>query len=127
MPSSPAIRSAPCFCRTAAALPAWKRWLGFTARPKGKIHVNDGAKSAVRDQGKSLLPVGVTSVHGPFSKGDVLSLCDPAGAEFARGLTNYSAEDASRIIGLRSEKIGEILGSVPYEEIVHRDNLVVTG
>lgn len=108
------------------ALPAWKRWVGFTAQPKGKVLVNDGAMKAVREQGKSLLPVGVTQVQGAFSKGDVLSLCDKSGAEFARGLTNYSADDACQILGLRTEKIGEVLGSLPYEEMVHRDNLVVT-
>jgi glutamate 5-kinase len=108
------------------ALPAWKRWLGFTARPKGVVLVNDGARRAVREQGKSLLPVGVMEVQGAFNKGDVLSLCDMAGVEFARGLTNYSSEDACQILGLRTEKIGEILGSLPYEEMVHRDNLVVT-
>lgn len=109
------------------SLPAWKRWLGFTARPKGKLHVNDGAKQAICQQGKSLLPVGVVETHGVFHKGDVVSLCDDAGAEFARGLTNYSADDTNQILGLRSEKIAEVLGSVPYEEVVHRDNLVVTG
>jgi glutamate 5-kinase len=109
-----------------AALPAWKRWLGFTAQPKGKVLVNEGAKNAVSEQGKSLLPVGVMAVHGTFNKGDVLSLCDEAGCEFARGLTNYSSEDACQILGLRTEKIGEVLGSLPYEEMVHRDNLVVT-
>jgi glutamate 5-kinase len=108
------------------SLPAWKRWLGFTARPKGKLLANDGAKSAVHGQGKSLLPVGVVEVQGTFNKGDVVSLCDTSGTEFARGLTNYSSEDAYRILGLRTEKIGAVLGSIPYEEIVHRDNLVVT-
>ena len=109
-----------------SALSAWKRWLGFTAQPKGRIVVNDGAKTAVCGQGKSLLPVGIMEIHGTFHKGDVLSLSDSAGLEFARGLTNYASSDASRIIGLRTEKIGEMLGSVPYEEMVHRDNLVVT-
>jgi glutamate 5-kinase len=108
------------------AMPAWKRWLGFTARPKGKFLVNDGAKSAVREQGKSLLSVGVVEIQGAFSKGDVVSLCDISGTEFARGLTNYTAEDACQILGLRTEKIQQVLGSVPYEEVVHRDNLVLT-
>lgn len=108
------------------ALPAWKRWVGFTARPKGMILVNEGAKTALRDQGKSLLPVGMVEVQGTFNKGDVISLCDTAGTEFARGLTNYSSEDACQIVGLRTEKISEVLGSFPYEEVVHRDNLVVT-
>jgi glutamate 5-kinase len=109
-----------------SALPAWKRWLGFTAQPKGKVLVNDGARAAVRDQGKSLLPVGVVDVQGTFHKGDVLSLCDMTGMEFARGLTNYGSDAARQIMGLRTEKIGEVLGAFPYEEVVHRDNLVVT-
>ena len=62
-----------------SALPAWKRWLGFTARPKGKILVNDGARTALCEQGKSLLPVGVMEVQGTFNKGDVVSLCDMGG------------------------------------------------
>lgn len=107
------------------SLPAWKRWLGLTARPKGKLLVNDGARAALREQGKSLLPVGIVEVIGTFNKGDVLALCDMTGTEFARGLTNYSSEDATQILGLRSDKITAILGSVPYEEMVHRDNLVV--
>ena len=73
-----------------------------------------------------MLPVGVVEVQGTFKKGDVVSLCDALGTEFARGLTNYSSEDACQIIGLRTENIGAVLGSIPYEEIVHRDNLVVT-
>jgi glutamate 5-kinase len=109
-----------------SSLPAWKRWLGFTAQPRGKIVINDGAKKALCEQGKSLLSVGIVAIHGAFHKGDVVSLCDAAGAEFARGLTNYSAADADRILGLRTEKIAEVLGSIPYEEVVHRDNLLVT-
>ena len=109
-----------------SSLPAWKRWLGFTAQPKGKLLVNDGARAALAAQGKSLLAVGVVDVQGNFHKGDVVSLCDGAGIEFARGLTNYSSEAAAKIMGLRTEKVAEVLGSLPYEEIVHRDNMVVT-
>ena len=107
-------------------LPAWKRWLGFTARPRGRVVVDAGAQAAVQHKGSSLLPIGVVQVAGTFTKGDVVALCDTAGSEFARGLTNYAAADAARILGLRTEQIGEVLGAVPYEEIVHRDNLVVT-
>jgi glutamate 5-kinase len=107
------------------SVPAWKRWLGFTARPKGKICLDAGACAAVQSKGRSLLPIGVVSVQGTFAKGDVVALCDAHGVEFARGLTNYAAGDAAKIVGLRTEQIAEILGSVPYEEIVHRDNLVV--
>jgi glutamate 5-kinase len=106
-------------------MPAWKRWLGYTARPKGRLIVDAGARQAVEHKGKSLLPIGVAEVAGSFGKGDVVALCDTSGVEFARGLTNYSAADAGRIRGLRSEQITELLGLLPYEEVVHRDNLVV--
>ncbi len=107
-------------------LPAWKRWLGFTARPKGRLHVDGGARQAVEKQGRSLLAIGVVRVSGTFSKGDVVAICDPDGVEFARGLSNYSAADVERIRGLRTDQIGEALGALPYDEVVHRDNLVVT-
>jgi glutamate 5-kinase len=107
------------------SVPAWKRWLGFTARPKGRLFMDTGACTAVQKKGRSLLPIGVVAVQGTFNKGDVVALCDTQGAEFARGLTNYTSIDASRIVGLRSEQIADVLGALPYEEIVHRDNLVV--
>jgi glutamate 5-kinase len=104
---------------------AWKRWLGYTARPRGKLMVDAGARRAVQHEGRSLLPIGVVEVLGTFNKGDVVALCDADGTEFARGLTNYSAPDAARILGLRTERISEVFGNLPYEELVHRDNLVV--
>jgi glutamate 5-kinase len=107
------------------SVPAWKRWVGFTARPKGRLVLDAGAREAVRGKGRSLLPIGVVQVQGSFHKGDVVSLCGPDGAEFARGLTNYPAADVARILGLRSEQMAQVLGGVPYEELVHRDNLVV--
>jgi glutamate 5-kinase len=107
------------------AMPAWKRWLGYTAQPKGRLTVDDGARKAVQNKGKSLLPIGVVQVQGTFGKGDVVVLCDRTGEEFARGLTNYSAADAKRICGLRSDQISGVLGALPYEEVVHRDNLVL--
>jgi glutamate 5-kinase len=109
-----------------SSLPAWKRWLGFTAQPKGRLIVDEGARRAVQEHNRSLLPIGVVRVAGSFGKGDVVALSDPDGNEFGRGLTNYSAADARRICGLRSQQIAELLGTVPYEEVVHRDNLVVT-
>jgi glutamate 5-kinase len=107
------------------SLPSWKRWLGFTARPKGRLTVDPGAFTAVREKGRSLLPIGVVQVQGEFSKGDVVSLLDATGGEFARGLTNYSSADARKILGLRTEQIAELFGTLPYEELVHRDNLVI--
>jgi glutamate 5-kinase len=115
-----------------SAVPAWKRWLGYAARPKGRLIVDGGARQAVQHKGRSLLPIGMVGVTGPygeehvsFGKGDVVALCDTAGTEFARGLTNYSAADAKRICGLRTEQIGKLLGTLTYDEVVHRDNLVV--
>ncbi len=107
------------------SLKSKKRWLGFTAQPKGKLVTDAGARTAVQHQGRSLLPIGVLTVSGGFQKGDVVALCDAEGLEFARGLTNYSADDARKICGLRTEQVAEVLGALPYEEVVHRDNLVV--
>jgi glutamate 5-kinase len=105
---------------------AWKRWLGFTAQPKGTIRIDDGAVRAVVEKGKSLLPVGVRGVEGTFGKGDVVKVLGPTGAEVARGLTNYPTETAARLSGLNSSQMKDALGTVPYPELIHRDNLAVT-
>ncbi|MBA4067768.1 MAG: glutamate 5-kinase [Isosphaera sp.] len=106
-------------------VPAWKRWVGFTARPVGVIRIDHGARRAIVEQGRSLLPVGVTAVEGPFRKGDVVSIRDPDDAEVARGLTNYSSDDAAGVVGKPADRSasGPVRG--PYAELVHRDNLVV--
>ena len=108
------------------SVPAWKRWLGFTAKPKGKVRIDDGARKALVEQGKSLLPVGVQQIEGTFGKGDVVAIFDANGIELARGLINYGADDATRIIGMSRERIASRFGKLPYQELVHRDNLVVT-
>ena len=105
---------------------AWKRWLGFTAKPKGKVRIDDGARKALVEQGKSLLPVGVQQIEGTFGKGDVVAIFDANGIELARGLINYGADDATRIIGMSRDRIASRFGKLPYQELVHRDNLVVT-
>lgn len=105
---------------------AWKRWIGYTLPPKGRLVLDAGARRAVETQGKSLLAIGVVRVEGDFAKGEVVSLIDLEGDEFARGLTNYDATAARLIVGKRREDITRELGSVPYEEVIHRDNLVVT-
>jgi glutamate 5-kinase len=102
-----------------------KRWIGLTAQPNGRLVLDVGAQTAVEQQGRSLLAVGVRRVEGNFQKGDVISLCREEGAEFARGLTNYGSEELRRIAGQSSEKIVAILGHCPYEEVVHRDNFVI--
>ncbi len=107
------------------AVPAWKRWIGYTLPPKGKLVLDEGARRAVEQQGKSLLAIGVAAVEGDFEKGEVVSLVDLRGEEFARGLTNYDARTASLVAGKRAEEITALLGAMRYDEVIHRDNLVV--
>ncbi|HTQ37922.1 MAG TPA: glutamate 5-kinase [Pirellulales bacterium] len=108
------------------AVASWKRWIGYTAQPRGTLTVDDGARQALEHQGKSLLAIGVIGVEGAFRKGDVVAIRDPAGTEFARGLTNYSVDDVLRIQRLKTDQIAAALGHCPYDEIIHRDNLAVT-
>jgi len=102
-----------------------KHWLGFSARPRGVITVDDGAAKAIRQHGRSLLSSGVTGVAGRFARGDTVAVVDSGGVQFARGLANYNADEVRRIKGAKSSQIRKILGSKPYDEIVHRDNMVV--
>ncbi len=107
------------------AVPAWKRWIGFTVKPKGRFRLDAGARRAIEHQGKSLLAAGVKSVVGDFDRGEVVALEDETGAEFARGLTNFDARDMHSIAGKKTSEIAKILGDLPYVEVIHRDNLVV--
>ena len=108
------------------AISARARWIGFGRAPRGnKITLDAGAIDAVKRKKTSLLPVGVTAVHGNFKRGDVAELCDRGGRPFARGLVNYSSEEIEKIMGHKASEIGAILGYRNYDEIVHRDNLAV--
>ena len=103
------------------------RWIGLTARPRGHFVVDDGARKALESGKTSLLAIGVVDVVGEFGKGDVVGIRDRQGVEFARGLTNYATGEALQIRGLRTHQARKALGgSVPYDEVVHRDNLVLT-
>jgi glutamate 5-kinase len=104
---------------------ARKRWIGLTARPRGHYVVDAGARQALESGSKSLLAIGIVDVVGEFGKGDVVGIHDPDGREFARGLTNYTTADARRIQGLRTHDARRVLGSAVYDEVVHRDNLVL--
>ncbi len=108
-------------------MPARDRWIRMVARPAGKVQVDAGAVKALVAGNKSLLPIGVVAVTGRFQRGDVVQIVSPQGCELARGLVNYSSEELGQIKGLRSSKIAQALGAAPYEEAVHRDNLVITG
>ncbi|MBN2473282.1 MAG: glutamate 5-kinase [Pirellulales bacterium] len=105
---------------------ARKRWIGFAVQPRGRLCLDAGARRAVERDGCSLLPIGVLQAEGQFGKGDVVALQGPDGVEFARGLTNYGTDDIRRIKGLRTDQIAQALGHCPYDEVVHRDNMVIT-
>ena len=105
---------------------ARKRWIGLTVKPRGRLILDAGAKNAVEQKGRSLLAAGVAEVEGHFLKGDVVALHGPDAVEFARGLSNYSADELRRIKGQKTSQIAETLGHCPYDEVVHRDNMVVT-
>lgn len=114
------------FLAQGQAVAARKRWIGLTVKPRGRLILDAGAKTAIQQKGRSLLAAGVVEIEGQFHKGDVVGLRGPDGVEFARGLTNYGAEDVQRIKGLKTRQIAGVLGHCPYDEIVHRDNMVVT-
>ena len=113
------------FMARAETVPAWKRWIAFGAPPAGTLIVDEGAVSAVRESGRSLLAVGIRDVQGDFEAGSLVGLKAPDGVEFARGLVNYSADEIRRIRGRRSDQIASALGHVPFGEVIHRDNLAV--
>ena len=87
--------------------------------------LDDGAVRALKERGKSLLPSGILEVHGSFSSGDPVSCLDTQGQEFAKGLSNVSAQTLDRIKGHKTTEIHEKFGPQEYEEIIHRDNLVI--
>ncbi|HVQ74930.1 MAG TPA: glutamate 5-kinase, partial [Candidatus Binatia bacterium] len=106
-------------------LAARKRWIAFAVPPQGRLTVDAGAKKALTERGKSLLPSGLVDVEGDFSAGAVVTLAERGGAEFARGLANYDAEEIRRIRGVKTGDIEQVLGYKGFDEVIHRDNLVV--
>lgn len=101
-----------------------KRWIGYATNIIGKIVVNSGAKSALLKE-KSLLPIGVVKVINEFSKGDVVSILDENGEEFARGIVNYDSTACNCLIGIHSDNIIQILGYKNYDAIITRDNITI--
>jgi glutamate 5-kinase len=112
------------FVTTANPVTARKKWIAGSLEPKGTLTIDAGAVAALR-RGNSLLPVGVTRIEGDFARGDAVIIRGPDGAEIARGLCAYDAEDAHKIRGRSSSDIDTILGFSGRAEMVHRDDLVV--
>ena len=104
---------------------ALKQWLAFSARPEGSIIVDDGCIRAIVDRKKSVLASGVTEVRGPFSQGTIISIFDRNGHEIARGRTNYSSSEISKIKGLKSGQIMSYLGRPGGPEVIHCDRLAI--
>ncbi len=106
-------------------LPSKKMWLAYATNVMGSIRINRGAWQAIKQKGSSLLPAGIVAVEGLFEVGDTVSIVTEKGEEFARGIANYSAKDCLKIIGCCSPDIARKLGYKNYDEVIHRDNIVL--
>ena len=106
--------------------PAWKRWIVGHDRPHGRIVVDGGAQVALLEEGKSLLAAGVVRVEGSFARGALVQVVNESGRELARGLTNYSAAEIAAIKGVHTADIERVLGRRDFDEVIHRDNLVIS-
>ena len=105
---------------------ARKQWMADHLQLRGAITVDKGAVDKVRQEGKSLLPIGMTAVEGEFSRGEVIAILDPQGVEIARGLANYASAEARLLCRKPSGEIEALLGCIAEPEMVHRDNLVLS-
>lgn len=102
-----------------------KRWIAFASTITGTVVTNSGAKSALLEKKASLLPAGVVYLEGNFERGEVVSITDESGLEYARGIVNYSSEEAKKLIGIHSDKIEYLVGQKNYDALVTRDNIVI--
>lgn len=107
-------------------LPSRKHWIAYTLKPKGTIVVDRGACRALEQRNSSLLPAGIVSVTGSFKAGDAVSIVNEAGVELARGLARYDSGDVKVLAGGQSRQIAELVGSHVGDEVVHRDDIVLT-
>ena len=114
------------FVPQAERLPSRKCWIGYSLKPEGVIVIDHGAATAVLKRGKSLLSSGIVGVEGDFGIGAPVEFKTAEGDVLGTGLVNYSAADIRKIMGLQSRQIQDRLGEKPYDEVIHRDNLVIT-
>ncbi|MDD5674604.1 MAG: glutamate 5-kinase [Chitinivibrionales bacterium] len=117
--------AATVFLPTQKRLHARQCFIAFAQKTAGALGIDDGAAAALMARGKSLLPAGIRSVQGDFSAGDSVDIVDVKGRVLGRGLVNFSALEARKIAGLKSNEIAKVLGEKTFDEVVHRDNLVV--
>jgi glutamate 5-kinase len=102
-----------------------KHWIAYTVCSNGRVMIDDGALEALMNKGKSLLPGGIAGVEGSFKVGDCVTCIDRSGNAFARGLVKYSSADLDRIKGLKTSQIESVLGHKDYDEVIHRNDLVI--
>jgi glutamate 5-kinase len=102
-----------------------KHWIAYVLKPQGFLVVDNGARRALVEQGKSLLPSGITEIRGSFPVGASVHCLDLEGTVIAAGLSNYASCDLERIKGRQTKEIAEILGRKEHDEVIHRDNLVL--
>jgi glutamate 5-kinase len=121
----PAVECGTLVLPTRTRLRSRKHWIAFALRPAGALTLDLGAAEALRSKGRSLLPSGIREVAGEFKSGDCVSLLDPEGVEFGRGLVNYPAADILKVKGKRSNDISRMLGYKVGDEIIHRDNFAL--
>ena len=115
------------FLPSAEKLASRKHWIAYSSgRPRGTLVIDDGAAKALQKHKKSLLPAGVTEVLGDFEPGSMVRCMDASGREIARGVTCFSSDQIRMIMGRHSEEIESVLGTCPGEEVIHRDDLVLT-
>ena len=115
------------FLPSAEKLASRKHWIAYSSgRPRGTLVIDDGAAKALQKHKKSLLPAGVTEVLGDFEPGSMVRCMNASGREIARGVTCFSSDQIRMIMGRHSEEIETVLGSCPGEEVIHRDDLVLT-
>jgi glutamate 5-kinase len=110
-----------------AILAGRKRWIAFFNKAQGTLLVDDGAREAIENKGRSLLPIGIRQVEGHFPAGAVVNVRTTQGVLFACGVVDYSSDQIRKIQGHRTDEIAEILGSKDYDDVIHRDNMVVLG
>ena len=100
-------------------------WLAHAATPRGRLVLDDGAVTAIKERGVSLLPAGVTSVEGEFSSGDTVELVSKSGVVIARGLVAFDSEEIPQMLGRSTKDLARELGAEYERELVHRDDLVL--
>jgi glutamate 5-kinase len=113
------------FLPSAKIMPSRRRWIAFTGKSEGSLYIDEGALKAIVEKGKSLLPAGVNKISGAFAPGAMVDVCDERKRVVARGMVNYSSQEILKIAGFKTGTIEHLLGQKTFDEVIHRDNLVV--